>query len=582
METRRRGRALSFGFGGRLVSSLGSQVTVHSLVDYSSQLDLDGIQSFAPLLSSSSSQPKSQQLESAALELSTRSFPSSVEDGPLPGSASLLYDCIGALLLSSSPTSRLSFEKRVILLLSDADEEDHYNEEGEDERTMHKIPTAKDKHTLEQLMVSGEQEQAVLFAMKHHMWPEALVLSHFVSAATFRRVSCEYATSKLTGLNRLSLLLFSGKGVEAVMQLSSKFVSHQWKQVVLLVLRNRSPGDETVLAALGDRLWKDCRAASAAHVCYLVAKRTDKVLLFGGDHLFHVRNAFSTPGAVMRTEAVLFVQFETRVVEELQPFRLMFAMWLADLGFIHEATVWVKSIRQLSPNNNGGGGGGGFQDQLDGFEARLMGGKPASFFSPPPPPRLESNPQTLPDYYKDPSQVVFTSKMEDAFKPIVVMVEEEKTPVKTDPFASSSSDPFASASKMGGGSTNPFTNNHKPRLFTPKRNLFATDSTVPSTAAVVMVPTPALLPPVPLPPPSTTSPPTPVPSSSSTSSSTSSSWMTGFRGWLTQKLIPMPKNSVAAKTGEVLSARYDEQAKRWIFPGDAPPIVSGPPPFPSQ
>ena len=159
------------------------------------------------------------------------------------------------------------------------------------------------------------------------------------------------------------------------------------------MLANRTPQDAAAFQVMGDRLWRECGSVAAAHVCYLIAGHgvletgdDARVLLVGSDHISgRTPDTFVTPVAIMRTEAVLYAQslgrsLDPALLDAFQPFRLVMAMWLADLGSLDQARAWCASVRagvQNRPPLNDA-----FAAQLDVFEARLYGRDvPSGWFS---------------------------------------------------------------------------------------------------------------------------------------------------------------------------------------------------------
>ncbi|CAK9003524.1 COPII coat assembly protein sec16 (Protein transport protein sec16) [Durusdinium trenchii] len=285
---------------------------------------------------------------------------------------------------------------------------------------------------IEALLVAGDREGAVVRAVESELWAQALVISNFVSVAAYRRVVERFVNSTMSSdTNSHALfMLFAGLGEKALAgrpsnedvlqvelssgtqpgssagegQEDSTGINHElcasWKQTLAAILANRTPGDSEVLTSLGDRLWAETGSVEAAHVCYLVAgvaptsTSGSRIVLVGGDHKSGVSHEnFVTSRTIQRTEAYYFAQTlrnPTFRLDAFHPYRLVYAMWLADLGAVEKAYDWVRSIQDTvklrSPSKRSSSGssvggsprkGGGpfptaFQRQLKIFADRLM------------------------------------------------------------------------------------------------------------------------------------------------------------------------------------------------------------------
>ena len=245
---------------------------------------------------------------------------------------------------------------------------------------------------IQELLLSGDREGAVVHAVENELWAEALVISNFVSASAYRKVVARFANKSLGGFKatRTVFHLYAGRGDELVSQQSmdKEELRSSWRQVLACIMSNRTPGDTTALQLLGDRLWLEFGSVSAAHVCYLLAgvpvhgSGRSRIVLVGGDH----KSCFSqklcvVPAAIQMTEIYLYARQlgdPQYYLAAFQGYRLVYAMWLADLGYTEEALKWVESIQEAvdmcvkrvqEPGRLGIGSG--FQRQLKIFGDRL-------------------------------------------------------------------------------------------------------------------------------------------------------------------------------------------------------------------
>jgi hypothetical protein len=647
-------RALNWGIGGVLVTSHGCEMFLRTTADFDlNKIDNDDIGSFSPLLSSNripEERPwiSQERLEQIASELSGRSKPRSAEDGKLRGSTKLLWDTIIACVLSrgkrnetliaSSGPAADTFDRRLLNLLAvvpfqdDEEQTDRQIQLPSLPRLAGAVESATALAEMEMLLLSGDHDSAVTHAIQNQLWAHALVISHFISVSSYRRVVYEFASRTLITGTPVNIVfqVLAGRGVEAVQDKSLPL--NGWKQVLQAILANRSPQDSSVLRAFGDRLWTETGSVSAAHICYIAGGLTaldaqDRIMLVGGDHITPqaTRSIFVTPQAIMRTEAFLFgqslspsmVKSDTHqlAVREFQPFRLVFAMWLADMGYREQAKIWVESIRSYVPRKDHQEENDQvFLDQLIMFEARLTGQKllvqnldqrrqseqARSFLK-----RLherespndgdlmglnslthQQNGRISPPPFDfsvlSPDRTGMQSKVE-LFTTAPLVDDSLDDSQWSNPFAAAKVTSQAPAVKKNEDkklapipSSPPQRLVHQP--LSPAHSQLPSQANQPRTDASNVPRAPPSVP-APLP------PTTPIDDASATAPSDSRSsggWGLGdLRGWLVQKILGVPKNATVAKTGEKLTAYYDEKQKRWIFPGDSasngPPTLSGPP-----
>ena len=241
---------------------------------------------------------------------------------------------------------------------------------------------------IESLLRIGDRESAVVRAVETEMWATALIIANFESAAVYRRIIRRYAdaTFSIKSLARFVFMLYGGQGAEAIHELD--LGAMDWKTVLCAIVVNTTPETSDVLIALGDRLWIDFQNVLAAHVCYILAQipveasSTARMVLVGGDHKSDpLQRRCMTAASIQRTEVFMFVKMLTNpqyCPVSTQAYRLVYAMWLADVGYVGAARRWVKDIAACIKVQTQAAGSGGpspfskpFLRQFKIFEDRL-------------------------------------------------------------------------------------------------------------------------------------------------------------------------------------------------------------------
>ena len=158
---------------------------------------------------------------------------------------------------------------------------------------------------LRKLLLQGEREKAVYYALDRRLWAHAMLISSTMDKGVWKQVLQEFVRQevKTAGDNTESLAalyqIFAGNWEESVdelvppsaragMQLISKAAApgvtknaldglNKWRETVTLSVGNPVPGDGQAMAALG-RLLTSYGRVEAAHICFLFAKNSS---LFG-------------------------------------------------------------------------------------------------------------------------------------------------------------------------------------------------------------------------------------------------------------------------------------------------------------
>ena len=240
---------------------------------------------------------------------------------------------------------------------------------------------------LRKLLLHGEREKAVWYAVDIHLWAHAMLLASTLEKNVWRQVSQEFVRQevKTFGDNTESLAalyqIFAGNWDESMdelvppsaragLQLISKSVTtgptknaldglDRWQETLTLILSNRSVDDGRALVSLG-RLLAGYGRIEAAHICYIFAKSPGlfsgpddsqvTVALLGADHLQRPFDCGRDLDCILLTEVFDFVQTvlapssAATVSPQLQSYKLYHAMILAEHGYKSEAQQYCEAI----------------------------------------------------------------------------------------------------------------------------------------------------------------------------------------------------------------------------------------------
>ncbi|KAG9295948.1 hypothetical protein G9A89_011800 [Geosiphon pyriformis] len=135
----------------------------------------------------------------------------------------------------------------------------------------------------------------------------------------------------------------------------------KWRETVAMVLANRAPGDSQLITTLGDTL-KEHGWILAAHACYLLSPQTSihsgidapnsRFSLIGSDYtrtpnIGHFRDFSSLHSTEIYEFALTLKKNNEGGLPFLQPYKLIYAWWLVDCGYIHEAKRYCESIANI-------------------------------------------------------------------------------------------------------------------------------------------------------------------------------------------------------------------------------------------
>lgn len=223
--------------------------------------------------------------------------------------------------------------------------------------------------SVQNLLVRGKREEAVDAAVASGDFAMALLVASMCSRKTYQRVARQYADGILldgTPLHTVALL-FSGQlhapSKEGLEKSKSSFwggdtveLTRSWRSHLAAIISNRTNGWDVIVIALGDRL-RDLGEIIPAHFCYMVAGcpvgspgRPDCRLSLIGISMKPSDITLKTDDSVEafeRTEAYEWAKRRGNVnaaIQSLQPFKLTYAIQLADHGHESTALRYAESI----------------------------------------------------------------------------------------------------------------------------------------------------------------------------------------------------------------------------------------------
>jgi hypothetical protein len=219
---------------------------------------------------------------------------------------------------------------------------------------------------VEELLVRGQRLKAVHEAMSIGDFAAALFVASMCDTITYNTVARTYAEQTFATSSPMytTALLFS-KSLEAPSSrrpenwgINPSDLKVTWKTHLAAIISNRRDGWDNIVLSLGDRL-REIGLIMEAHFCYMVcgcpiSKPTNpdsRISLLGCDHSDPTNVALLTEESLTayeRTEAYEWAKRKgnkNASLRSFQPFKLMYAMLLADFGQIERAKSFIESIR---------------------------------------------------------------------------------------------------------------------------------------------------------------------------------------------------------------------------------------------
>jgi len=214
----------------------------------------------------------------------------------------------------------------------------------------------------ERLLLQGKRAEAVAAALAGGLYGPALLLSRGLGdrAAADVAAACVRGTAAAGSPWHTALCMQAGLDPRPAPGSSigpggdahARYV-HHWRANLAALLSSRAPGDGAAMVALGDDVWTATRDCAAAHCCYLLAGvppqafgPASRLCLLGSDHRSQPRTYAASSSHVHATElleAALRAANPQSSVPCLQPYRLLHACALAELGRVREGLAFVDA-----------------------------------------------------------------------------------------------------------------------------------------------------------------------------------------------------------------------------------------------
>ncbi|KAJ3130835.1 vesicle coat component [Physocladia obscura] len=244
------------------------------------------------------------------------------------------------------------------------------------------------------LLHRSDKVGACKVAVESGLWTHALVVSAQIDKDTYRDVVSAFSRqefSSSTGLTttatsspilvhkddrpglRVLYSLFGGSGKAAVTEYFgnspdkdqiNKCVA-DWKETLTLIISNKTPGDSAAVSALGDVLLS-YGLASASQICFLLSAAHSpfsgidapnvKLVLIGANHKFNLARFVKDFDALLLTEIFEYAQTLHNNIgisgnlPHLQAYKLYYAQYLSEIGFVAEATQYCEAIETCIKN----------------------------------------------------------------------------------------------------------------------------------------------------------------------------------------------------------------------------------------
>ncbi|KAJ3378369.1 hypothetical protein HDU92_007445, partial [Lobulomyces angularis] len=240
-----------------------------------------------------------------------------------------------------------------------------------------KIATGSAAEEIEKFLIKADRVGACKFATQAELWSHAFILGGN-DVNTFREVMLKFTSSSEMNSNQTahsskgglcgdltSLKVFynviGGSGPASLndfLPINGNFtcsadIIRKWKEILIMVLSNRLPGDLSFCSVLGDRL-HDYGYFYSSQICYLLASATpllgaevpnSKMILLGSNPNTDLANCIN---AIQETEIFEFSQTLAgglaSGLPHFQAYKLSYAHLLADIGCMELAQQYCESI----------------------------------------------------------------------------------------------------------------------------------------------------------------------------------------------------------------------------------------------
>ncbi|CAB9511698.1 transport protein SEC16B [Seminavis robusta] len=219
--------------------------------------------------------------------------------------------------------------------------------------------TAAQIETIQNFILRGKRVEAVEAALESGNFALALLVSSFCDSDTYHHAVTQFAEKVLQTSSPLHTIamLFSGQLGSSIWSADSKDLLGNWRCHLAAIISNRTQGWERIVFTLGSKL-QQLGNVHAAHVCFMVCGLQimspilpeTYVSLLGSDHLLPENVSLMTQEgleAYERTEAYEWAKRRgnpNALIKTLQPYKLQYAMILADMGFVELSKKYLENI----------------------------------------------------------------------------------------------------------------------------------------------------------------------------------------------------------------------------------------------
>jgi hypothetical protein len=244
-------------------------------------------------------------------------------------------------------------------------------------------PTPKELGVLRSHLCKGDRVKAVWHAVDERLWGPALLIASTLDKDIWKQVIQEFVRKEVRDKALAALFqVFAGNWDESVDELVSvsaragfQMVStangsseqqnalaglERWRETLLLILSNRSPGDAQAVLGIG-KILAGYGRFEAAHVCFLFARShaffggaddtASTFTLVGGDPKFLGSDFGGNLESILLSEvyeyALSVAPTPITPIPHLQAYKLYHAEVLAENGFLTEAQQYADAINAI-------------------------------------------------------------------------------------------------------------------------------------------------------------------------------------------------------------------------------------------
>eukprot|EP00559_Dactyliosolen_fragilissimus_P008136 CAMPEP_0184872466 /NCGR_PEP_ID=MMETSP0580-20130426/41303_1 /TAXON_ID=1118495 /ORGANISM="Dactyliosolen fragilissimus" /LENGTH=1076 /DNA_ID=CAMNT_0027375267 /DNA_START=19 /DNA_END=3250 /DNA_ORIENTATION=- len=225
---------------------------------------------------------------------------------------------------------------------------------------------------VQNLLLHGKRDEAVFSALSSGQYALALLIARVCSESVYRVAAQRFAEESLpVGSPLYTVASLFANQIDGLTNVendpshfwrgSGKNLKGTWRHHLASIISNQTAGWKNIVLSLGDQLLKN-DLMHAAHFCYMISgckispesNSSSRLVLIGCDltNPFHL-SLMTNKGleSFARTEAFEWAKRKGNphaAISAFQPFKLRYAMLMADYGFEKEAKKYVDNIRKYS------------------------------------------------------------------------------------------------------------------------------------------------------------------------------------------------------------------------------------------